>query len=45
MAWTSSRMSEVEIVFTPGTRFLINTVLDDAASPVTVPQNWNPSGK
>jgi hypothetical protein len=23
-------------------RFLVNTVLDDAASPITLSQNWNP---
>ena len=26
-------------------RFLINTVLDDDASPITLIQNWNPLGK
>ncbi len=26
-------------------RFLINTVLDDASSPITLIQNWNPLGK
>ena len=26
-------------------RFLINTVLDDASSPITLIQNWNPQGK
>ena len=26
-------------------RILINTVLDDAASPITLIQNWKPSGK
>ena len=25
-------------------RFLINTVLDDAAAPITLLQNWNPEG-
>lgn len=26
-------------------RFLINTVLDDAASPITLVQNWKPPAK
>lgn len=26
-------------------RFLINTVLDDAASPITLLMNWNPAAK
>ena len=26
-------------------RFLINTVLDDAASPITLIQNWKPAAK
>ena len=26
-------------------RFLINTVIDEAAAPITLLQNWNPSGK
>ncbi len=26
-------------------RFLINTVLDDGSSPITLIQNWNPQGK
>ena len=26
-------------------RFLINTVVDDAASPITLIQNWMPEGK
>jgi hypothetical protein len=26
-------------------RFLINTVLDDASSPITLLQNWNPPSK
>ena len=26
-------------------RFLINTVLDDAAAPITLLQNWNPEAK
>jgi hypothetical protein len=26
-------------------RFLINTVLDDAASPITLLQNWQPDAK
>ena len=26
-------------------RFLINTVLDDASSPITLIQNWSPPGK
>jgi len=29
----------------PDGRFLINTVLDDAAAPITLLQNWNPEGK
>lgn len=29
----------------PDGRFLINTVLGDAASPITLLQNWNPEGK
>jgi hypothetical protein len=26
-------------------RFLINTVLDNAAAPITLLQNWNPDAK
>ncbi len=29
----------------PDGRFLINTVLDDAAAPITLLMNWNPEGK
>ena len=29
----------------PDGRFLINTVLDDAATPITLLQNWNPEAK
>jgi len=26
-------------------RFLINTLLDEATAPITLPQNWNPPSK
>ncbi len=29
----------------PDGRFLINTVLDSAAAPITLLQNWNPEAK
>ena len=29
----------------PDGRFLINTVLDSAAPPITLIQNWNPEAK
>jgi hypothetical protein len=29
----------------PDGRFLINTVLDDAAAPITLLMNWNPEAK
>jgi hypothetical protein len=29
----------------PDGRFLINTVLDDEATPITLLQNWNPEAK
>jgi hypothetical protein len=29
----------------PDGRFLINTVLDNTAAPITLLQNWNPAGR
>jgi hypothetical protein len=29
----------------PDERFLINTVLESAAAPITLIQNWNPEAK
>ena len=37
-----ARKSVTAFITTRDGRFLINTVLDDAAAPITLLQNWNP---
>ncbi len=39
-----SRLGPYEVLSSDG-RFLINTVLDEAAAPITLIQNWNPEAK
>ncbi len=39
----AQQMSNYDVA--PDGRFLINTVLDIAAAPITLLQNWHPEGK
>ena len=42
-AWTRQQGRQYDVA--PDGRFLINTVLDSAAAPITLLQNWNPEAK